>query len=242
MDQSLLIIVAAYFCSIVSGLTGMGGGFLLLVFLTPLFPPVTLIPLHGSLQLISNLSRVSLFFKHINWKITGLFAMGAALGAAAGSGIVIRIPADPFRVILGIAILIMTWLPKLKGIPQIRGLFFYVGGISTFLSLFIGATGPLIAPFFLKAGLTKEGLVASKAACQIPLHLFKITVYLFSGFLLAPWLPILAGAVPAMLLGIWTGKKLLGKVPEHRFFQILRLIITALAFRLLVKALGVSFS
>lgn len=237
MDQSLVIITAAYFCAIVSGLTGMGGGFLLLVFLTPLFPPAILIPFHGSLQLISNISRSTLFFKHINWRITALFATGAMIGAAVGSQLVISLPADKFRLILGLAILVMTWMPKLEKVPRIRGLFLYVGGVSTFLSLFIGATGPLIAPFFLKAGLSKEGLVASKSACQIPLHVFKILVYLSTGFLLGPWLPILAGAVPAMFLGIWTGKKLLGRVPEKQFFRLLQIIITLLAIRLLYHAL-----
>ncbi len=237
MDHTFVIIAAAYFCSIVSGLTGMGGGFLLLVFLTPLFPPVVLIPFHGSLQLISNVSRSTLFFKHINWQITVLFTTGAMIGAAAGSRMVISIPADKFRLILGLAILVMTWMPKLKKVPRIRGLFLYVGGISTFLSLFIGATGPLIAPFYLKAGLTKEGLVASKSACQIPLHVFKILVYLSTGFVLSPWLPILAGAIPAMFLGIWTGKKLLGRVPEKRFFQLLQIIISLLALRLLYQTL-----
>jgi len=236
MDHAIPIIIAAYFCSIVSGLTGMGGGFLLLVLLSPLFPPAILIPFHGSLQLISNLSRLTLFFKHINWRITLLFASGALIGATAGSRVVIDIPTNYFRLFLGIAILIMTWMPKLKNVPRIPGVFFYVGGVSTFLSLFIGATGPLIAPFFLKAGLTKEGLVASKAACQIPLHIFKILVYLSTGFLLAPWLPILAGAVPAMFLGIWTGKKLLGRVPEKRFYRLLQVVITLLALRLLYYA------
>ena len=238
MDQPYFIIILAYFCSIVSGLTGMGGGFLLLVLLSPLFPPAILIPFHGSLQLISNLSRSTLFFKHINWRITASFATGAMLGAIGGSRIIVEIQEDQFRIMLGLAILIMTWMPKLKGVPRLPGLFFYVGGISTFLSLFIGATGPLIAPFFLKAGLTKEGLVASKSACQIPLHVFKIIVYLSTGFLLGPWLPILAAAVPAMFLGIWTGKKLLGKVPERGFFILLQIIITLLALRLLYNALS----
>ncbi len=236
MDHSFIIIILAYLCSIVSGLTGMGGGFLLLVILSPLFPPPVLIPFHGSLQLISNLSRFTLFFQHINWRMTVLFATGAMLGAAAGSRIIVDIQVDRFRIMLGLAILIMTWMPKLKRVPRLPGLFFYVGGVSTFLSLFIGATGPLIAPFFLKAGLTKEGLVASKAACQIPLHVFKIIVYLSTGFLLGPWLPILAGAVPAMFLGIWTGKKLLGKVPERGFYILLQIIITLLAMRLLYNA------
>ncbi|MCP4754796.1 MAG: sulfite exporter TauE/SafE family protein [Proteobacteria bacterium] len=238
MEQTIIIVAAAFFSSIVSGLTGMGGGFILLVFLASSFPPTVLIPLHGSLQLISNLSRGFLFFRHIDWKIAGLFAVGAMIGSFFGSLLLIDIPQTSFRIVLGIAILAMTWMPKLEKVPKVRGLFAYVGAGSTFLSLFIGATGPLIAPFFLKSGLIKENLVATKSACQIPLHVFKIIVYLTSGFLLGPWIPVLAGAIPAMFLGIWTGKQLLGKVSERKFYILLQAIITILALRMLFKAVA----
>lgn len=236
MDQTVIILTAAFFSSIVSGLTGMGGGFILLAILTTRFPPSILIPLHGSLQLISNLFRGVLFFHHISWKITSLFTVGALLGAFAGSFFLVEIPPSTFRFILGISILGMTWMPKLKSIPRLPGLFAYVGAGSTFLSLFIGATGPLIAPFFLKSELIKEKLVATKAACQIPLHVFKLTVYFMAGFLLEPWLPTLAGAIPVMYLGIWTGKKLLGRVSERKFYRLLQIIITFLALRMLYIA------
>ncbi len=236
MEQTLLIITAAFFSSIVSGLTGMGGGFILLTILASFFSPITLIPLHGSLQLISNISRSLLFLRYINWRITGFFCLGAVFGAYCGSHFLVEIPKNHFRVILGISILGMTWMPKLKKVPKVKGLFIYVGGCATFLSLFIGATGPIIAPFFLKSNLIKEHLVATKAACQIPLHVFKITVYMSAGFLLYPWLLTLAVAIPAMVLGTWTGKKLLGKVPEEKFYKLLQLVITVLAPRMLIAS------
>jgi len=59
MEETALILTAAFFSSIVSGLTGMSEGFILLAILTTRFPPSILIPLHGSLQLISNLFNVA---------------------------------------------------------------------------------------------------------------------------------------------------------------------------------------
>jgi uncharacterized membrane protein YfcA len=58
------------------------------------------------------------------------------------------------------------------GIGSILG----IPAIASFLSLFVGATGPLTALFFLNSELDKDSFVPTKAACQIPIHLFKVIV------------------------------------------------------------------
>jgi hypothetical protein len=43
--------------------------------------------------------------------------------------------------------------------------------------VFFGAVGPLIARFFLRSDISKEELVATKAACQWAGHLVKIPLF-----------------------------------------------------------------
>lgn len=233
-----LIVITAFCSSIVSSLTGMGGGFILLIVLASFLPPAVVIPLHGALQLVSNVFRISFFFRHINWTIVGLFSAGAVAGAIAGRVLIVDIAEDPFRLVIGFSVLVMTWLPKSVRVPGIKGLFAAVGAGSTFLSIFVGTVAPLTAPFFLRAGLVKEHLVATKSACQIPLHILKLAVYFSTGFLFSPWLTTFVAAIPAMLIGVWTGKTLLKWIPEQRFYLALQIIITLLSLRVIYLTLA----
>lgn len=145
----VVFLIAAFFSSMLSGLTGMGGGLLLFASMTPFFPLAILIPLHGTIQLFSNIARLALAYKCVQWRIVGLFTIGSGIGAFIGSLFVIKVPEDQFKIIVATAILVMTWMPEFKRVPYIPGQFALVGAVASFLSLFIGAVGPFTAPFFL---------------------------------------------------------------------------------------------
>ena len=94
---------------------------------------------------------------------------------------VTKLPEGIFQIILGSSIIFLTWMPKIKKAPKIHGKFFLLGLGSSFLSMFIGATGPLIAAFYAREKLSKEELVATESAGQIFTHSLKIISYIFLG-------------------------------------------------------------
>jgi len=236
MENFLLFGVVALLSSIISGISGLGGGILLLAFMTPLFAPNILIPLHGTVMLFSNISRVYVSYKNVNSRIIALFTIGALLGAFAGAPFTVSLPKDTFRFILALAILFMTWLPKIKKDFRFPGQFLIVGALAAFLSLFIGAIGPFTAPFFLREKLGNDGFVANRTASNIPVHLFKVGVYVFSGFVLVQWWQYLAASIPMVLIGSWIGKQLTNKIPEKQFTLLIKCLITVLVLRMLLKA------
>ena len=63
-----ILVLSALGTSILSGIMGMGGGILLLTIMMQFFPPAILIPLHGSIQWSSNISRAYFNRKDILWK------------------------------------------------------------------------------------------------------------------------------------------------------------------------------
>ena len=238
METIVMFGLVALLGSTVSGMSGVGGGVLILAFMTPLFAPHVLIPLHGIVMMCSNISRVSISYKAVNLKIIIPFTVGASVGALAGIPFTLSLPKDSFRIILAVAILLMTWLPKIKREIQFPGQFAIVGAFASFLSLFIGATGPFTAPFFLKAQLGKEGFVATRTASNIPVHLFKLGVFTLSGFVLYHWWKELAIAIPMVFIGNWIGKQLLGKIPEYYFTLFVKVVITILVLRMILKSLN----
>ena len=237
MLQTIILILAALVSSIISGTMGMGGGIILLAFMAAFFPPLVLIPLHGIVQFASNLTRTLLSYDSIVWSITLPFAIASLPAAYLASRLVIEIPQSTFKVFLGFFILLMTWMPKLKNAPKIKGKFFILGFVATFISLFIGATGPFLAPFYLREGLVKEKLVATKAACQLFLHFFKVCAYLQIGFHVQEHASILFGLIAMVVLGNAIGKKLLKKISDNSFVLALKIILSLLALQIIVKAL-----
>jgi len=126
MIDTIFFSLAVLLSSIISGMTGLGGGILLLAFMTPVFPAPVLIPLHGIVQLLSNTSRVILSYKKVNYRIFILFALGAALGSLLGSPVTIKIPDIFSTIILAFAILFFTWIPKMTKAIEFKGKFVFI--------------------------------------------------------------------------------------------------------------------
>ncbi len=236
MWTEILLIATAFVTATLSGVLGMGGGITLLIVMAQFFPPAVLIPIHGIVQLGSNLSRTWLNREHLDRKVVAAFAAGGVLGAAAGSRLVVTLPEESYRIVLAVFILVLTWMPKFESVPKIKAKFFLLGGFATFVSLFIGATGPLLAPFFLRERFSKEQVIATKAGCQIVVHTFKVGTFLALGFIVGPYLPLLAGMLFAVFAGTYCGKLLLGRLSEIWFRWLFKGLITVLAVRMLVLA------
>jgi len=237
-SQTITLIIAAFLTATLSGFLGMGGGILLLTVMAAYFPPPVLIPLHGAVQLVSNSVRMAMSWRHIAWPVLLPMIAGSFAGIVAGSHVALNLPEAGYQFIMGLFILLMTWLPPLRRIPPVPGKFFWLGGISTALSLIVGATGPLLAPFFLNIGLKKEAIIATKAGGQAATHLLKVAFFSAVGFQLGRHALLFAGMVAAVTLGTACGKLLLGRVSERAFLILFKTLITILAGRMVIRSLA----
>jgi len=112
--------------------------------------------------------------------------------------------------------------------------FLALGGVVGFLNVSIGATGPLIAPFFLNLGLTRHALIGTKAACQTLGHLAKILVFGVAGFAFGASALLLALLCAMVVAGTWTGSRLLHRVDERSFTILYKTVLTLIALRLVL--------
>ena len=101
------------FCtSFIAAVTASAGGLLLLGTLALVFPPAVLIPVHTVVMLGDNISRVTIMRRHVLRPVLLPFLIGAALGAAAGGRIFVALPETTLQVILGVFIILFTWMPN----------------------------------------------------------------------------------------------------------------------------------
>ena len=103
------------------------------------------------------------------------------------------------------------------------------------LAIFVGATGPFLAPFFLRDDFNNEQVIATKAVCQTWLHLLKIPAFLALSFNYMPYAPVLVGLVVAVIGGTYLGKYLLSRISKERFVFWFQLVLAILAIYLIAS-------
>jgi uncharacterized membrane protein YfcA len=87
----------------------------------------------------------------------------------------------------------------------------------------------------LGAQLTKENIIANKAACQMISHFGKIPLFIiFFKFNYLQEYDLLLPMTAAVFLGTHIGKKILSFIPEEIFKRLFRFTLLFIAIRLIV--------
>jgi uncharacterized protein len=233
-----LLVIISFFTSALTAAFGIGGGIAMLGALAGTVPPAMIVAVHGVVQFGSNIGRAVLQRAHVLWRPTALFSLGSIIGAGLGAAVFVALSEKLLLALLGVFILLMTWLPKPR-IPGLATTGVFIGGIiATFVTMFVGATGPFVQALFLPMQLEKKVLVATHAACNVIQHGLKVIAFGYLGFNFADWLPLLAAMIVSGFLGTWFGTKLLERLPEELFKTILKWLLTVLALDLLRRAAG----
>ncbi len=248
--DTLILIIAAFITSSISAVLGMGGGIILLGIMAIMIPEgYAVVALHGIIQLVSNFTRSFVFRQHIKKDIIRQYIPGAILGLSLSALIIFilitlfqvdsakEIKIDFLKPLIGIFILWFLFGRR----PQPKDdhpNFFGVGLVSGLTTVFIGATGPLIAPFFLKGKLTKETIIANKAICQAMSHAGKIPLFIFFfQFDYLAEVEVLFPLIIAVFIGTNLGKQILAFIPEKVFQLLFRGALTVIAIKLIFTAI-----
>jgi uncharacterized membrane protein YfcA len=239
-EEVAVLAVASLATSVLSAVVGMAGGIVLLSVMLLLLDPLVAIPLHGVVQLVSNGSRTVIQRRHVRWQIIRSYCVLLLPGSIAGLFIAQSLSPPVARLVIGMFVLVATWLPQLlmlgihpeKAEPRRR--FFVLGGVVGTLNMTVGATGPLLAPFFLNIGLSRQSLIGTKAASQALGHSAKILVFGGAGFAFSEYALPLVILCAMVVAGTWIGSQLLEHVSELWFKRLFKTILTLVALRLIL--------
>lgn len=234
----VVLVLACFATATISGILGMAGGVTLLGVMTALMPARAVVPIHGVVQLASNWTRAWAFRKHVRWQIFFTFMVPGLVGVTIGSVLWSELELTWFRAWVGVFILVfLLWRrykPTLRNPPTWSyGVLGLVAGV---LSIFVGATGPFLAPFFLRDDFDNEQVIATKAVCQMWLHLLKVPAFLALGFNYAPYALPLVALVAAVIGGTYFGKHLLSRISKESFVLWFQVVLAILALYLIVSS------
>ena len=102
--------------------------------------------------------------------------------------------------------------------------------------MFVGATGPLIAPFVIAISNGRKQIVGTHASLMTIHHSFKLIVFGLIGFSFAPYIPIIISLIIFGFGGTYIGKLALNRLPEHIFRGGLKSVLTVMALKLFYDA------
>ncbi len=234
-----LLCVASFLGSLITVAFGIGGGALLLAIFAVLLPPAALIPVHGVVQVGSNLGRAILFFRHTLWPALPWFVVGSVAGVAVGGAIVVNIP--PWAVQVGVGLFI-AWSVAARPPKWLSAWPVVTGAVSSFLTMFFGATGPFVANYTRSLNLARHAHVATHATLMSVQHLLKSVVFGLLGFAFAPWAGFIVAMILAGLLGTLAGNLVLRRMTDNRFHQALNIVLLLIAARLIWSGFGMALA
>ena len=246
-NDIVILILSAFITSSISAVLGMGGGIILLGIMAVIIPEgYKVIALHGMVQLFSNTTRTYVFRKYVKTQLIKQFFNGALIGISFSVGIIItliyyfdvqsanEIKVEVLKPFIG---LFIVWNLFLKGPKKAKIVksFVPVGLVAGLSSIFVGAVGPLIAPFFLIKSFNKEHIIANKAAAQMITHLSKIPLFIyFFNMDYTAELKILIPLILAVYVGTGFGKKILYFIPELLFKKLFKITLFIISIRLIL--------
>jgi len=233
-----VLVAISFLTSAISAAFGLGGGVAMLIALLSLTPPVVALPVHALVQVGSNAGRAWMLRPHIMGGVVGWFIPGSLIGVILASQIIVALPTQWLQLMLAVFILWSVWAPRMSAIAVPEIAYLAVGGVTSFATMFLGATGPLLAAFLSPDRYGRDSTVSTHAACMTSQHLIKVVAFGFLGFVLTEWLPLVAAMIVSGLAGTLMGRHLLRRLPESTFRIIFKGVLSLLALRLLYKALA----
>ncbi len=236
----VVLFLLVTFGSLITSLTGLGGGTLILAGLLLIYPPALALPLHSFTQFIANAIRTGLFFKKVSWKTVFAYASLMLPAAWFGAELFEHVNPSWLKILVGTLILIsvIPWKFKPRTEPK-TSTFVFAGALSGFLGIFVGAVGPMVVPLFNRLPLGREGNLSTKSAGQMFLQLSKIIA--FGGAAGVNFMELkdnIAILVLGSFIGVGISIPIGKKIPDQKFNLAVDILLALISLKILVEGIG----
>jgi len=234
--ELVALLATSFVASFITVAFGIGGGGLLLAIMATLVPTSALIPVHGLIQLGSNAGRMAMLLRSVFWQALPGFALGSLVGSVAGGLIVVELPANVVQIGVG---LFVIWTVFARAPGWLRDMPVLTGAISSFLTMFFGATGLFVATYTKSLDLPRHAHVATHATLMTLQHALKVIVFGFLGFAFAEWGLFVVAMIGCGLCGTFAGRLFLDRFDDRWFRRALDVLLLLISARLIAAGLGI---
>lgn len=216
-----VLFVAGAGAFLFSTVAGGGGALVLVPLLNGVLGPTHAAPVLNLGSFLGRPSRLILFWKEINWRIVLHYAPAAIIGAYLGAWLFGALRVAWLQIFVGIFLISTVWQyrfgKRARSFAVKRWYFTPLGLVVSVLGTLIGALGPVLNPFYLNLGVSKEEMIATKTANSFVMGLSQLGSYTFFGLLTGQyWIYGLVLGLGATIGNI-LGKRYLKKMSDVSF-------------------------
>lgn len=228
------------FLAILAEILGTIGGFGSSLFFVPLasffFDIKTVLGITALFHVFSNISKLLLFHKTIDWPMAFRMGVPAVITVIIGAWLTTVTSLIYAQLILAFFLILFSLLMLLK--PQFRldqstGTIIGGGAASGFLAGFTGTGGAVRGLALAVFNLEKNFFVGTSAAIDMGVDLSRSIVYTKSGYIHKDSVSLLMVLVPVSLAGSYIGKRLLLSIPQERFKTLVLAMVLLVGITLL---------
>ena len=224
--------------SFISGLFGMAGGMILLGVLLVFMDVAPAMVLFGTIQMVSNGWRATLWLRYVDWSIVWRFLIGSTTVFLLMRSVAMLPSKATLYLMLGLLPFAAYLVPKRVSLDITKpGVPYFAGCLIIVLQLMAGAAGHILDVFFQKSQLDRKTIVATKAVTQVTGHVYRI-IY-FGSFAAAfdDNIPLwaYAAAIVLTLAGTSLAAVVLGRMTDEGFRMWSRRVTIAVCVTFLAR-------
>lgn len=228
MDYAIVLTVGLI-AGVISGIVGFGSSIMLMPVLVIVFGPREAVPIMAVAAIMANISRVAAWWREIDWRAVGVYAITGIPFAALGARTLLVLPPRIVEAALAVFFIAMIPLRRLLARRNLKLQLWQLaplGAVIGFLTGIVVSTGPINAPFFLAYGLVKGAFLGTEAMASLTVYLSKSVVFQSYGAL--PVSAIAQGLIigASLTAGSFIAKRFVVKMEAEKF----RLLMDSLLF------------
>jgi hypothetical protein len=233
---SLIIFMA----SVVRGFTGFGLA-LVAVPLIQFFLPVTDTAVFiGFINFIFSIAYYRKSKEIVKGQPLGIMALTTGAGVAVGTAILKYVPSSSIQLVWGVLI-ILTVILMVRGvnfgIMSDKTALAFSGLSGGLLAGCTGITGPPVAVILSSVKTPKEKFNAIISMFIFFAVTYALVFYMVAGLIRKETLMLAACSVPALLLGLRTGDKLMDRISQKTFTKAIYIVLVIMGAITLLKGL-----
>jgi uncharacterized membrane protein YfcA len=225
--EFLIILAVGLVAGTLGGIVGFGSSIMLMPVLVIVFGPLQAVPIMAIAAILANASRIVVWWRDVDWRVCAAYSLTGVPAAALGARTLFSLPPRLIEIAIGVFFIAMIFVRRWMAARDLRLKPWHLAILGLLIGYITGivvSTGPITAPIFLAAGLTKGAFVGTEAAASLAVYLSKATT--FRALRMLP--------ADVIVMGLITGSSLMiGAVLARRFV----IKLEAEQFRLLMDGL-----
>ena len=237
--ETVFLTVLTVVASAIGTLSGFGTSTIMVPALGLVYPLTTTLLLVGIIHWFGNIWKLALFKKGIRWKFILLFGIPGVISTYIGARFVFEISAVLLSKLLGLFLLLYAaylFINPTFRIPKSNKVSVVGGALYGLSSGIFGVGGAIRGAFLSAFNLPKEVYIATSGAIGLAVDAARVGTYVVEGATLGRnlWLGLLI-FIPASFIGAKIAHRVVGKISQKGFRQVVAVFLAAVSLLMLFK-------